>query len=144
MKFQRNQLKYIFKTTLGMNFASIITGIIYLIIGPERIFGFLFTIILVSSWFLNIGLIFLDEFFVVKNHPNGKKINRIGYGFLMLQIIAILFLVAGNFLMNAQWGTQTIWYLLISIGFFTTFAFGSILAYANMKNIDILEVWNFE
>jgi len=127
-----------------MNLASIITGTIYLIIGPEMIFGILFTIILVSSWFLNIGLIFFDDFFVVKSHPNGKIINRIGHGFLMMQIVAILFIVAGNFLMNAKWGTPAIWYLLISIGFFTTFAFGSILAYVNMKNIDIAEVWNFE
>ena len=105
MNVQIETLRKVFISALGMNIASLLMGIIYFIIGPEMIFGTLFTIILIISWFLDIGLIFLDDLFIMKEHPNGKQINRIGYGFLMVQILATFFFVGGNFLMNAQWAS---------------------------------------
>ncbi len=85
MKFQKNQIKHVSLLTLVLNILSNIMGLIYFIIGPVIIiFGVIFGIILILTWFLNIGLVFLDEYCVEKNNYSGKILNRTGYGFLII------------------------------------------------------------
>ena len=144
MRFQKHQMNYYSIITLGMNIVSIIMGIFYFVIGPDLIFGVLFGIILVISWFLDIGLVLLDDFNLIKSTPTGKKLNRLGFGYIGFQMIALFCIVAGIFLVNADWMTPLIQYLLVCIGFFGFFLFGSILAYMNIKILNNREVWKFE
>ncbi|MCK4282575.1 MAG: hypothetical protein KAX10_10690 [Candidatus Lokiarchaeota archaeon] len=144
MRIKKNQMNYYFLITLGLNLTSIVMGILYFVIGPDLIFGFLFSIILVISWFLDIGLILLDDFKLAKNNATGKILNRLGYGFVCFQIFGVFCMVGGLFLLNADWTSPLVQYPLIFISFFGFFLFGSILAYLNIKKLDIPEAWNFE
>ena len=144
MRIKKNQMNYYFLITLGLNLTSIVMGILYFIIGPDLIFGFLFGIILVISWFLDIGLVLLDDFKLTKNNATGKILNRLGYSFAFFQIFGVFCMVGGLFLLNADWASPLVVYSLICISFFGFFLFGSILAYLNIKKLDIREVWNFE
>ena len=112
------------------------------IAGPVS--NLIFGIILVISWFLDIGLVLLDDFNLIKSTPTGKKLNRLSFGYIGFQMIALLCIVAGNFFVNADWMTPLIQYLLVFIGFFGFFLFGSILAYMNIKILNNREVWKFE
>lgn len=144
MKVQKKQVRVYFIITLGMNIASIILGLLHYLIGLNIIFGIIFSVILGITWFLNIVLLILNDYKVVKSNPIGKKLNLLGYGFIGFQIIAIFFLVGGIFFLNADWTTPFVQYLLIAIGFFGYFIYGSFFSYINIKKIEIREVWKFE
>ncbi len=144
MRIKKNQMNYYFLITLGLNLTSIVMGILYFVIGPDLIFGFLFSIILVISWFLDIGLVLLNDFKLAKNNATGKILNRLGYSFVIFQIFGAVCMVGGLFFLNADWTSPLVQYSLICIGFFGFFLFGSILAYLNIKKLDIREAWNFE
>ena len=72
MRIKKKQMNNYFLITLGLNLTTMVMGILYFVIGPDLIFGFLFGIILVISWFLDIGLILLDDFKLAKNNATGK------------------------------------------------------------------------
>lgn len=144
MRIKKNQMNYYFLITLGLNLTSIVMGILYFVIGPDLIFGFLFSIILVISWFLDIGLVLLNDFKLAKNNATGKILNRLGYSFVIFQIFGAFCMVGGLFFLNADWTSPLVQYSLICISFFGFFLFGSILAYLNIKKLDIPEAWNFE
>ncbi len=144
MKIQKEQIKVYCIITLGMNIASIVLGLLHYIIGLNIVFGIMFSVILGIVWVLNIGLLILNDFKIVKSNPIGKKLNLLGYGFIGFQIIAIFTLAGGIFLLNADWTTPLVQYLLIGIGFFGYFIYGSIFSYINIKKVEIREVWKFE
>lgn len=144
MRIKKKQMNNYFLITFGLNLATMVMGILYFVIGPDLIFGFLFGIILVISWFLDIGLVLLDDFKLAKNNATGKILNRLGYCFVFFQIFGAFCMVGGLFLLNADWTSALVHYSLIFISFFGFFLFGSILAYLNIKKLDIPEAWNFE
>jgi hypothetical protein len=144
VRIQKREMNYYIKITLSMNVISIIMGILYFIVGSGLLFGIIFGIILVGSWLLDIGLIFIDDFTLKKGNKIGKAINRLGYAFIFYQIIAVLVLAGGLFLLNADWATPFIQYFLVFVGFFGFFILGTILSYANMKGLNRKEVWKFE
>ena len=144
MKIKKEQIKIYCIITLGMNIASIVLGLLHYIIGLNIVFGIMLSIILAIAWVLNIGLLILNDFKIVKSNPIGKKLNLLGYGFIGFQIIAIFTLAGGIFLLNADWTTPLVQYLLIGTGFFGYFIYGSLLSYINIKKVEIREVWKFE
>jgi len=144
MKIRKEQVKYLCIIAFGANISSILLGILHYIIGLHIAIGIIFSIIIVLSWFLNNILIILNDFKIVKSSPEGKKLNRLGYGFLGVQIIAIFLLVGGLFLLNANWFSPLLQYTLIVIGFLSFFTYGSAFSYLNIKAIDNREVWKFE
>jgi len=144
MKIGKEQIKYLYIILFGANISSIILGILHYIIGLHIVIGTIFSIIIVLSWFLNNLLIIFNDFKIVKNNSAGRRLNRLGYGFLGVQIIAIFLLVGGLFLLNANWFSPLLQYSLIVIGFFSFFTYGSVFSYLNIKAIDNREVWKFE
>lgn len=144
MKFGREQVKYICIILFGVNIASIILGILHYIIGLNIIIGTIFSILIVLAWFLNIALIVFDDYKVIKNSSIGKRINRLGYGFVGVQIIAVFFLIGGLFILNANWFSPALQYSLIWIGFFSFFVYASLFSYLNIKALENREVWKFE
>ncbi|MHA1355474.1 MAG: hypothetical protein ACTSR1_09910 [Candidatus Heimdallarchaeota archaeon] len=144
MKIGREQVKYVCMILLGANIASIILGILHYIIGLNVVVGTIFSILIVLVWLLNVTLIIFNDYKIVKNSPIGKRINRLGYGFLGVQIFAIFFLVGGLFLLNANWFSPALQYSLIWIGFFSFFVYGSLFSYLNIKALDNREVWKIE
>jgi len=144
MKIGKEQIKYLYTILFGANISSIILGILHYIIGLHIVIGTIFSIIIVLSWFLNNLLIIFNDFKIVKNNSAGRRLNRLGYGFLGVQIIAIFLLVGGLFLLNANWFSPLLQYSLIVIGFFSFFTYGSVFSYLNIKAIDNREVWKFE
>jgi len=144
MIIRKKYVKYLCMILLIMNLLSVLLSILHYFIGLNIIIGSLFSILIVVSWFLNIALIIFTEYKVVKSSPTGKKINRLGYGFLAVQIVAILLLVGGLFLLNASWFTPLLQYSLILIGFFSFFVYGAIFSYFNLKALDLREVWKIE
>lgn len=144
MKFGREQVKYICIILFGVNIASIILGILHYIIGLNIIIGTIFSILIVLAWFLNIALIVFDDYKVIKNSSIGKRINRLGYGFVGAQIIAVFFLIGGLFILNANWFSPALQYSLIWIGFFSFFVYASLFSYLNIKALENREVWKFE
>jgi hypothetical protein len=143
-KIGKEQVKYLCTVLFGANISSIILGILHYIIGLHIVIGIIFSIIIVLSWFLNNILIIFNDFKIVKNSPAGKRINRLGYGFLGVQIIAIFLLVGGLFFLNANWFSRLLQYSLIVIGFFSFFTYGSVFSYLNIKAVNNREVWKFE
>ena len=135
MKFGREQIKYMCIILFGANIASIILGILHYVIGLNIIIGTIFSILIVLVWFLNIALIVFDDYKVIKNSSIGKRINRFGYGFVGVQIIAVFFLVGGLFILNANWFSPALQYSLIWIGFFSFFAYASLFSYQNRLSL---------
>lgn len=144
MKSGIEQIKYACIILLGLNLASIILGTLHYIIGLNIIIGTIFSIFIVLSWFLDIALIIFDDYKINKKNAIGKRINRLGYGFLGVQIIAIFFLIGGLFLLNANWFSPVFQYSLIWIGFFSFFIYASLFSYLNIKAFDNREVWKIE
>jgi len=144
MKIGREQIKYVCMILLGANITSIILGILHYIIGLNIVVGTIFSILIVLAWFLNVALIIFNDYKVVKSNSIVKRINRLGYGFLSVQIIAIFFLVGGLFLLNANWFSPALQYSLIWIGFFSFFVYASLFSYLNIKALDNREVWKIE
>ena len=144
MKFGREQVKYICIILFGANIASIILGILHYIIGLNIVIGTIFSILIVLVWFLNVALIVFDDYKVVKNSSIGKRINRFGYGFVGVQIIAVFCLIGGLFTLNANWFSPVLQYSLIWIGFFSFFVYASLFSYLNIKALNNREVWKFE
>lgn len=144
MKIGKEQIKYLCMILFGANISSIVLGILHNVIGLHIVIGTIFSIIIVLSWILNSFLIIFSDFKIVKNSPKGKKMNRLGYGFLGIQIMAIFLLVGGLFLLNANWFSPLLHHSLILIGFFSFFIYGSVFSYLNIKAVDNREVWKFE
>jgi hypothetical protein len=144
MRIQNKQIKYLCIIIFVANISSIILGVLHYFIGLNIIIGNIFSILIVISWFLNVGLIIFDEYKVDKSSILGKKINLLGYGFLFVHIIAILLLVGGLFLLNANWFSPLLQYSLILTGFISFFTYGAIFTYFNYKSLDSREVWKFE
>lgn len=144
MKLQKKNFKNYSILTLGTNILSIFMGIIYFIVGAELIFGVFFEIILIITWCFDMSIVLLDENLLVKNNLIGKKINRFNYCFLSVQIISLLLIFGGNFLMNGQWGNTLIYYSLMGTGYFLLFIFGGYLAYLNVKGLNMREAWKIE
>ncbi|TFF99293.1 MAG: hypothetical protein EU542_09170 [Promethearchaeota archaeon] len=144
MKIGKKYIKYLCIFLLVTNLCSILLAIFHYFIGLNIVVGTLFSILIVISWFLNILLIIFTDYKIVKSSTTGKRINRLGYGFLAVQIIAIFLLVGGLFLLNASWFTPLLQYSLILIGFLSFFIYGAIFSYFNIKALDNREVWKFE
>ncbi len=144
IKIGKKHFKYLCIFLLATNLCSIILGFLHYIIGLNIVVGTLFSILIVVSWFLDISLLIFTDYKIVKSNPVGKRINRLGYGFLVVQIIAILFLVGGLFLLHANWFSPLLQYLLIFVGFFSFFVYGAIFSYFNIQALDNREVWKFE
>jgi hypothetical protein len=121
-----------------------ILGSLHYIIGLNIVIGTILSIAIVLSWLLNSILIVINDFKIEKSNSIGKKINRLGYGFLGVQIIAIFLLVGGLFLLNANWFSPFMQYSLILIGYFSFFAYGSVFSYLNLRVLDNREVWKGE
>jgi len=144
MKIGQKYVKYLCILLFAMNLISILFGILHYFIGLNIVVGTLYSILIVICWFLNISLIIITDYKVVKSRPIGKRINRLGFGFLAVQIVAIFLLVGGLFLLNASWFTPLLQYSLILIGFLSFFAYGAIFSYFNIKALEVREVWKFE
>lgn len=144
MKIRKKQVKFLCIFLLITNLSSIVLAILHYFIGLNIVVGTIFSILIVVSWFLNIVLIIFTDYKIVKSSPEGKRINRLGYGFLAVQIVAILLLVGGLFLLNANWFTPLLQYSLILVGFLSFFAYGAIFSYFNLNALEIREVWKIE
>ncbi|MBN2156238.1 MAG: hypothetical protein JW776_09355 [Candidatus Lokiarchaeota archaeon] len=144
MKISKKMIKYLCIISFGANIALILMGIFHYFIGLNIVFGTSFSILIVLSWFLNIILIVYNDYKIVKSSLMGKKIHHLGYGFVGVNIIDIILLVAGLFLLNANWFSPILQYSLIIFGFFSFFIYGSIFSYLNLKSLDKREVWQFE
>lgn len=130
--------------SMVLNLATIVLGILHYIIGLNLVFGVAFSIIIFLAWIFNIFLIIIDEYMIAKESSIGKRLNMVGYGYLLFQIIAILLLVGGLFLYNASWFSPILQYALIWCGFFGLFIFGTLFSFLNYHNSKKNEVWNIE
>ncbi len=144
MHLRKRTVEIFNKFTFGLNFTTIILGIIYSFLAQQYILVIFFTFILIATWLCNICLILIDDFKLNKNTSIGKKLNLTGYLFLLIQIVSVFLLVGGLFLLNANWASLFFQYILIYLGFYSFFVFGIIFSLYNLFNLKHLEVWNFE
>jgi hypothetical protein len=137
-------LKLYSEINVGLNIATVILGILHYFIGLNLVFGLFFSFLILFTWIFNLILIVIDEYKTVKNNSIGKRLNLLGYGYLFFHIIALILLVGGLFLKNADWFSSVLHYSLIFTGFFGLFIYGTLFSLINYKSFQNREVWNIE
>ncbi len=127
--------------TVTLNIFCIGFGIIFIIKPLYSILWDIFGVVLVLSIFENLLFIY---FTLYKKNILRVKTQYISYGFLLFIIIAIPFMMLGNLLLSVIYSNMLIdtigAYLLLYLGYFGIFIFGTIFALFELKllsNIDL-------
>lgn len=163
MSFKRNASKsflhYCCKFSVFFNILTFVFGASYFIVSTYSVLLDLFGVILIFSWALNILILYLDDRFLVKTHPIGRKINHFTYYFIVFFIAGFILIVIGNFFLSILtegessffgltvdmyiFGTIVI-YVDILIGLLGIAILGIYLAILTFSNLDSRGAFNFE
>ncbi|MHA1843574.1 MAG: hypothetical protein ACTSWE_04845 [Promethearchaeota archaeon] len=144
MIITRRKIKIFNKIALIFNFLTILLGIFYVILGICYFLVLFYSFIIAISWILNIILVLIDDFRINKNNALGRRLNLLGYLFMVVQLICVFLLVGGLFLLNAAWTSKIVQYTLTYLGFFSFFVFGMVLSLFNLLQLKKPEGWTFE
>ena len=144
MTLTKNKVILFNKLTLGLNLITIGLGIVYSIIGTQYFLVIIFSFIIIATWISDMVLIMINDINVKKDTKIGRKIYILGYFLMLFQIFSVILLVAGLFLLNADWTSFIIQYTLIYLGFYGFFGFGLILSLLNLSKLKLTEAWKFE
>ncbi|TXT60719.1 MAG: membrane protein of unknown function [Promethearchaeota archaeon] len=135
MKFAKSNLQQINIFAFLLNIANIFSGILYIFIGLNTFLLFIFSGFLIIGWFTNVFLLLINDHKTAKNSKPGVLINILSYMYLIFQIIFILMIAGGLFLLNADWASKPIQYLLIYTGFFGYFIYGCIVSFLTINQL---------
>ncbi len=134
--------------TAIVNITSAALGVGYFIFPIFNPLWEIFGIIMLSSWFINFGLVYLNNLYIDKTNEIGKKINRFGYIFLIFISWAMIFMEANTITLSISYemdfNTLLFSYSCLFISFFGMHAFGIIYSYLDVKNLTNREVWSNE
>lgn len=144
MALNKRKIEIFSKATFGLNLITIVLGILYSVIGAQYFLVVIFSFIIIVTWISDICLVLINDINVKKDTVVGKRINLLGYSLMLFQIFSVILLVAGLFLLNADWTSNIIQYTLIYLGFYGFFVFGLILSLLNLSKLQLSEVWKFE
>ena len=146
-KMKKTIMKACCKISILFNILMFCFGITYLIIPFYNILFDIFGIVLISSWLINILILYLDEQYLVKTSSIGKQINRFTYYYIILFIVGILVIVNGVFFLTIIIEGNIIiffMHLAIFIGLFDIAIMGIYLAVITYINLEKRGVWIFE
>lgn len=135
MKFVKSNLRQITIFAFLLNIANIFSGILYIFIGLNTFLLVIFSGFLIIGWFTNVFLLLINDHKTVLNSNHGVLINILSYMYLIFQIIFILMIAGGLFLLNADWASKLIQYLLIYTGFFGYFIYGCIVSFLTVNQL---------
>lgn len=152
MEVGKDFLKYYSFTAFSLNLLINILGIIYFGIAysithfQSSVWNIIGAIIIVT-WLINLGLIFLNDRIVNKSSLIGKEINKTCNYFLIFFLIAIILLVGANISLSTTISTDPSASILplslASIGYFGISCFGIYISYLNVVNLEVSGVWKF-
>lgn len=148
----KNQLRFYSQVTMGLNLVVFFFGVLYFLSvyflpSVSLPIGNLFGFIMIFTWLVNLGLIFVDDRVVNKSNPVGEKINKVGLYFLIFFILATFFFLGNNLLLSITISTSKSAMIkpliLALVGLFGISGFGAFLGWFNFDNLDNQEVWKF-
>ncbi len=139
-------IKNIAYASLVLNLACIVLGIIYVAIPIYSITWDIFGIILFVDLFANFLLVYVNSIKLNKTTIFGNRLNLLCYIYPVFVFLGMLFMVLGNLFISITYSNALIdnigWYTLVYGSNFGIFAFGGIIAYLDVKNLDNREVWD--
>ncbi len=144
MQLSKKGMTLFNKITVLFNCLTILLGLFYVILNVRYFLVMVFSFIVAISWILDILLVLIDDFKINKNNSLGKRLNLLGYVFMVVQLACVFLLVGGLFFLNAGWTSLIIQYTLIYLGFFSFFVFGMGLSLFNLVQLKKPEGWTFE
>lgn len=141
-------IKNVSRASIVLNLACMILGIIYLAVETYNIVWDIFGAILMITLFGNGLLIYLTSIKINRTTKLGNRINLLCYFYAFFMILAMLFLLLGNLLIQISY-TNDIFsnigrYAILFIGYFGILGFGMFIAYLDFKNLDNREIWDLQ
>ena len=139
------------KSSLLLNVASIVMGVIYIIVGALGmdyivLLWDIFGILILITFLENLSLVFINNTTLNKGSKSGKRFNRVLNGYLIFYIIAIGLMYQGNWTLMTMYSNQlrdTFRSLLyIYVGYFGILGYGTVISYYNVKNLNREELWD--
>ncbi|MHA1913211.1 MAG: alpha/beta hydrolase [Promethearchaeota archaeon] len=127
--------------TIFLNLFSIALGISYFIISRYSIFWDIFGVILIITLFENLLFIYFNLY--KKDILRGKTL-RISYGYLVLIIVAFLFMMLGNLLLSVTYSNSLLdnlgAYCMIYISYFGILIYGITFAIVDLIKLSSVNI----
>ena len=131
--------------TATLDLFCIAFGILFILNPLYSILWDIFGVILVFTIFVNLLFIY---FTLYKKNILRVKTHFISYGFLLLIIIAVPFMMLGNLLLSVIYSNNVIdtvgAYLLLYLGYFGIFVYGFIFALFELKLLSNIDLYLFK
>ncbi len=128
-----------------LNLLSIVSGALILVGRTYSLLWDVFGVILLITLFGNLLLVYLNARRINRSTKTGNRLNVFCYFYLIFMIYAMLWIVAGNFLITSSYANTsrmtTRYYGLIGLGYFGIFILGEILADLTFLSLKHRDVW---
>lgn len=136
-------LKRVSIVSVVLNISSIILGLFYIIIPIYTALWDVFGVILIAAFFNNLLLACLSGNKLNKSDKLGKKLNLLLYIYLAYTIMAMLGILAGNFIISMVYTNDIIIFTgIIYFWYFSFLGIGLLLGFFILTTKDRVNLWN--